>query len=64
MLPFQRRSTCQIIENLAKAHADVNARDNYGDTPLFYAVLRGNECSVEEILSLQDVDVNVKYRSF
>ena len=56
---FQKRSIRNIIQTLAKSHADINARDLCGDTPLFFAVLRGNHDAVEELLTLQDIDVDV-----
>ena len=43
-----------------KAGGNVNDRDVYGDTPLFFAVLRGNVEAVEELLACEGVDVEVR----
>ena len=48
-----------MVRKLLDAGAEVNKRDIYGDTALFYAVLRGNRLAVEELLKVEGVDVEV-----
>ena len=59
---LQGESTRKVIRQLVGADAEVNARDIYGDTPLFFAVLRGNEEAAEELLGCTGVDVDVSGR--
>ena len=53
-------NTRLVIKNLVSHGADVNSRDAYGSTPLFFAVLRGNLTAVEELLNCPDIDLEVQ----
>ena len=59
-LLLQQFSGKRVIRSLVKAGGNVNDRDVYGDTPLFFAVLRGNVEAVEELLACEGVDVEVR----
>ena len=39
-----------VIDYLIKQGSDVNVRDIYGQTPLHYACMRGNEVACRELL--------------
>lgn len=49
-----------MISFLLSQKADVNACDNYGSTPLHYAVARGNPLAVAELLTHIGIDIEVK----
>ncbi|KAL4233750.1 hypothetical protein ACF0H5_008430 [Mactra antiquata] len=40
-----------VIHYLINKHADINERDIYGQTPLHYACMRGNEIACKELLN-------------
>ena len=56
---FQTGSNNKIIEALITAGADPNAEDRFGTTALIFAVLRGNEDAVDELLKCQELNVCV-----
>ena len=58
-LAFQSERIRLTINCLVSKNADVNARDVFGDTPLMYAVGRGNMVALEELLKCEDIDVDV-----
>lgn len=52
-----------ILEQLINKHADINAKDEFGYTPLDYAVVNGNAEAVAEavkVLLQHGADVNAK----
>ena len=56
---FQTGSNNKIIEGLISAGADPNAEDCFGATPLLFAVQRGNEDAVDELLKSPTLNVCV-----
>jgi len=50
----------EIIDLLIKNGADVNARNNIKETPLYYAIFYGNDTEIMELLIENGADVNVK----
>ena len=48
------------LEALAKAGAEVNARDSTGYTPLYDSISRDNDVAMNLLLSLPDVDIQVR----
>ena len=58
-LERQRRGESSAIEVLARAGANVNAKDKYGFSPLHYSALRGNHSETVELLSCGNIDIEV-----
>lgn len=52
-----------MILFLLSQKANVNARDNYGSTPLHYAVAKGNADAVSELLTHTGIDIEVREKS-
>lgn len=52
-----------MILFLLSQKANVNARDNYGSTPLHYAVAKGNADAVSELLTHPGIDIEVREKS-
>jgi ankyrin repeat protein len=44
-------SQSSVINYLISKRADINERDIYGQTPLHYACMRGNEVATRELLT-------------
>jgi len=40
-----------VIHYLIRNHAEINGVDMYGQTPLHYACMRGNEVACQELLT-------------
>ena len=59
-LARQRRGEASAIEVLARARANVNAKDKYGFSPLHYSALRGNHSETVELLSCDNIDIEVR----
>jgi len=45
-----KRRNCDVIEKLLSSKADVNAKDNNGETPLQWAAMGGNKEAVKMLL--------------
>lgn len=43
------------LENLVESDADINATDEYERSPLFYAVIKGNQTAVEKLLQYEPI---------
>ena len=48
-----------VIAYLVKMGSDLNVRDQYGQTPLHYACMRGNEVACGELLNYKLVEIEV-----
>lgn len=48
-----------MIKFLGGSGAKINGRDNYGMTPLHYAAMRGNEVAARDLLTFEDIKVEV-----
>ena len=49
-----------IVSYLVKQNANINAVDMYGQTPLHYAAMRGNEIACRDLLAFKDtIDISV-----
>ena len=55
----QRRGEASAIEVLARAGANVNAKDKYGFSPLHYSALRGNNSETVELLRCHNIEIEV-----
>tara|TARA_B100000683_G_scaffold114242_1_gene112397 strand:+ start:3435 stop:3869 length:435 start_codon:yes stop_codon:yes gene_type:complete len=55
--PLHAAANKETVELLIDKGADINAKDDTGGTPLFWAALEGNE-EVAELLIRQGADVN------
>lgn len=49
------------ISFLIKNGAKVNVVDIYGQTPLHFAAMRGNEIAARDLLGFQEINVEVRY---
>lgn len=49
-----------VILYLVSQQADVNTRDDYGQTPLHYAAMRGNEAAAKDLLSCPLINTEVR----
>jgi ankyrin repeat protein len=58
-LSYDRPNFNEVFDALIKAGVDINARDQYGRTALYYAVRRDNPALVKALLS-HGASVNVK----
>ena len=45
---------------LAREDVDINSKDEYGRTPLWWAIVEGHDAVVKQLLARKDVDVNPK----
>lgn len=52
------KSVCNF---LIKSNAKINIEDRYGQTPLHYAAMRGNEIVAKELLALPGINLEVIY---
>lgn len=48
-----------VCAYLIKKNAKINIEDRYGQTPLHYAAMRGNEIVSKELLALPGINVEV-----
>lgn len=48
-----------VIHYLISKRADINDVDTYGQTPLHYACMRGNEVAVRELLTYKHLKLEV-----
>ena len=48
-----------VVSFLVQNRADPNAQDIYGQTPLHYAAMRGNDSVAKELMSFKVVDIEV-----
>ena len=49
-----------IIKFLLKHNANVNAKDDFGSTPLHYAAMRGNVAAVQHLLNRKEINLEAK----
>ena len=52
-------SQSSVINYLISKRADINERDIYGQTPLHYACMRGNEVATRELLQYSQLQLEV-----
>ena len=50
-----------VCDFLIKNMANINIQDKYGQTPLHYAAMRGNEIVAKELLALPFINVEVSH---
>ena len=50
----------ELVQELLQKGANLNAKDDYGNTPLMLATVIRNEKIVRELLSQEGIEVNVK----
>ena len=49
-----------VISYLISKGAQVNSVDMYGQTPLHFAAMRGNEVACRDLLSITNVNIEVR----
>ncbi|BAO99459.1 ankyrin repeat domain-containing protein [Wolbachia endosymbiont of Cimex lectularius] len=60
LLNAAKNGDIEKVKSLISEGADVNVVDKNGDTPLIWAATNGHKETVETLLKVKGIDVNVK----